>query len=215
MYVIFNASAAGNAGAFFLTLLTTLRTDNMDSDVLRTQGRRLEDAFFLENDRKLINQLHKMLKMKEDIASLEMVSGIKNEAILKKLVELNIRPEIFAAITLVPIIEVAWADGKLDEQEKNAILKISAEHFGADHKIPEILINEWLTQKPAAQMLDAWVHYLQGLAELMNPEETATLKKTLLSQAREVAEASGGFLGLNKISAAEEKMLKGLEKAFG
>lgn len=187
----------------------------MESELLRKQGRRLEDAFFLENDRKLIDQLHKMQKMKESMASLEMVSGIKNEAILKKLVELDIRPEIVAAITLVPIIEVAWADGKLDEKEKNAILKISAEHFGADHKIPEILITEWLTQKPAAQMLDAWVHYLQGLVELMSPEETAALKKTLLSQAREVAEASGGFLGLNKISAQEEKMLKGLEKAFG
>lgn len=187
----------------------------MESDVLRTQGRRLEDAFFLENDRKLIDQLHKMQKMKENMTSLEMVSGIKNEAILKKLVELDIRPEIVAAITIVPIIEVAWADGKLDEKEENAILKISVEHFGADHNIPEILINEWLIQKPSPQMLDAWVHYLQGLVELMSPEETASLKNTLLSQAREVAEASGGFLGLNKISAAEEKMLKGLEKAFG
>ncbi len=187
----------------------------MDSDVLRAQGRRLEDAFFLENDRKLIEQLHKMQKMKENMTSLEMVSGIKNEAILKKLVELDIRPEMVAAITLVPIIEVAWADGKLDEKEKKAILKISAEHFGADHKIPEVLITEWLVQKPSAQMLDAWVHCLQGLVERMTPEETATLKKTLLSQAREVAEASGGFLGMNKISAEEEKMLKGLEKAFG
>ncbi|HEX2959965.1 MAG TPA: hypothetical protein VHO70_24225 [Chitinispirillaceae bacterium] len=186
----------------------------MGSDGLRQQGRRLEDAFFLENDRKLIDQLHKMQKMKEDMKSLEMVSGIKNEAILKKLVELDIRPEIAAAITLVPIIEIAWADGKLDEKEKSAILKISAEHFGADHKIPGILIDEWLITKPSSQMLDAWVHYLKGLVERMSLEETAALKKTLISQAREVAEASGGFLGLNKISAEEEKMLKGLEKAF-
>jgi hypothetical protein len=187
----------------------------MDTDYLKDQGQRLEDAFFLENDRKLIEQLHKMQKMKEDMASLEKVSGIKNEAILKKLVELNIRPELVAVITLVPIIEVAWADGKLDENEKKVILKISAGHFGAEHQIPDILIKEWLAQKPAPAMLDAWIHYIKGLVEKMSPDEKVALKKSIMSQAREVAEASGGFLGLNKISAQEDKLLKQLEKAFG
>jgi hypothetical protein len=187
----------------------------MDTDYLKDQGQRLEDAFFLENDRKLIEQLHKMQKMKEDMASLENVSGIKNEVILKKLVELNIRPELVAAITLVPIIEVAWADGKLDEEEKKIILKISAGHFGAEHQIPDILIKEWLVQKPVQAMLDAWIHYIKGLVEKMSPDEKSALKKSIISQAREVAEASGGFLGLNKVSAQEEKMLKQLEKAFG
>jgi hypothetical protein len=186
----------------------------MNNDYLNEQGQRLEDAFFLENDRKLIEQLHKMQKMKEDMASLEKVSGIKNEAILKKLIELNIRPEIVAAITLVPIIEVAWADGKLDEDEKKVILKISTGHFGAEHQIPDILIKEWLAQKPAPAMLDAWVHYINGLVEKMSSDEKSALKKSIMSQAREVAEASGGFLGLNKISAQEDKMLKQLEKAF-
>ena len=67
-----------------------------------------------------------------------------------------------------------------------------------------------------AELLDAWVHYIQGLCEVLEPTERDTLKKSLMDRARQVAEAAGGFLGLSsKVSNAEKKMLAQLEKAFG
>jgi hypothetical protein len=186
----------------------------MNEDYLNENARRLEDAFFIENDKKLIEQLNKMQKMKEDMASLEKVSGIKNEAILTKLINHNIRPETLAALSLIPIIEIAWADGKLDSNEKEAILKVSMNHINTDHQISKVLLDEWLSRKPAPEMLDAWVHYIKGLSEILSKKEHLEIKKDLLSQARNVAESSGGFLGINKISKEEEKMLKVLENAF-
>jgi uncharacterized membrane protein YebE (DUF533 family) len=88
----------------------------------REFSRQLEDAFFLKEDKKLIEKYKQLKKMEETKQRLAEVSGIKDEAILKKLVELKIQAETVASLALVPLVEVAWADGDVDESEKEAIL---------------------------------------------------------------------------------------------
>jgi hypothetical protein len=173
-------------------------------------GSKLEDAFFLKEDQKLIEKYKQMKKMEETKQRLAEVSGIKDEALLKKLVELKIHAETVAAFALVPLIEVAWADGDVDENERRAILK-SVEKGGVEYE----LIERWLSHKPDPSLMDAWVHYIQGLCSQCTAAETKELKNELLGHARSVAEATGGFLGLgNKISAEEQAVLKKLESAF-
>jgi tellurite resistance protein len=178
-------------------------------------AKRLEDAFFEENDRKLIAELHILQKMEESIESLSKVSGITKKEVLKKLIELNIRPETIAAIAMVPIVEVAWADGSLDSKEKAAILSISENHLGSEHQIAKDLLTEWLNIKPPKEMLEAWLHYVDGLCENLSAEEKASFKQSFMENAYAVADASGGFLGMgNKISKKEQEILKILDSAF-
>ena len=49
-------------------------------------------------------------------------STLRNETILKKLLELNIHPDLLATLTMVPLVETAWADGKIQENERTATL---------------------------------------------------------------------------------------------
>jgi hypothetical protein len=50
----------------------------------------------------------------------------------------------------------------------------------------------------------------------MTPSERQPLRDAVLRQAREVAEAAGGFLGLgSKVSASEQAVLDDLARAFG
>lgn len=175
----------------------------------------LDDLFFLKEDQKLIDQLKAMKKLKETKEELKKVSGIENEHILDKLVELNVRPETLATLSLVPLIEVAWADGSLDESEKIAVLS-SADKMGFSKDSGDYqILQQWMTHKPTKDLLDAWVHYIKGLCEQLSKDEALELKNELIGHARSIASASGGFLGLgNKISKAENAMLDTLEKAF-
>ena len=88
----------------------------------RKFSRQLEDAFFLKEDKKLIEKYQQLKKMEETKQKLSELSGIKDEAILKKMIELNIRPETLTSLLLVPLVEVAWVDGEVHEKEKQAIL---------------------------------------------------------------------------------------------
>lgn len=185
-------------------------------EVLSQQGRLLEDEFFAKKDAILIEKLRELETMERTQKALSQVSGITNEAILKHLVELDIHPDLLATLALVPLVEVAWADGEVHDDERKAILTGSTSLGMGPSSVDYVLLEEWLKHKPPAKMLNAWIVYIRGLCEVLSPDERREIKTTFLTRARHVAEAAGGFLGLtSKVSSKEEAMLKQLESAFG
>lgn len=182
---------------------------------LKTGAFNLEQEFFRKEDQKLIQKLREMRQLKESREALAEVSGIADETVLNRLVELQVRPETLAALSLVPLIEVAWADGNLDEKERRAVLK-ATDHLGSTGcNIDRVLLEEWLQKKPDSKLMEAWLVYIQGLCQSLGSKEIGLLKQELAGHARKIAEASGGLLGLtNKISVREEEILARIEKAF-
>jgi len=166
----------------------------MNKDDMQEKSQSLEDIFFSKENQKRIEQHRALQKMEETQAALAKVSGIRNDAILKKLVELNIRPETLVTLTLVPLVEIAWADGSVDQREKDAILQAVSQSKQALGSMDRELLEQWLNQRPPPQLLDAWMHYMRGLCEQLSREEVATLKAEFVKQAQAIANAGGGFL---------------------
>lgn len=188
----------------------------MDRSFLENNGRLLEDRFFLEQDRILVEKLRELRKVEESKQALSAVSGITNGAVLQKLVDLDIHPEIVASLAVVPLVEVAWADGRIEDKERAAIMEASAQGGMAKGSPDYEILERWLSRRPGPELLEAWTHYVQGLCEMMAPDERQALRRDLVDRARRVAEAAGGFLGLTSpISRAEQAMLGTLEAAFG
>jgi hypothetical protein len=184
-------------------------------DLLGNRARTLEDRFFLEQDRILIEKRRELKRMEETRQALSAVSGITNEKVLQHLVELDIQAEVLASLAVVPLVEIAWADGKIDEREREAIRRASGEAGLAKGSPDFELLDRWLSHRPGPELLEAWHHYVEGLCELLTPEEREALRADFVGRARRVAEAAGGFLGLTSgISASEQKILERLDSAF-
>jgi hypothetical protein len=183
--------------------------------LLDARRRTLEDAFFRKRDAILIEQFHKLEKMKETKQALQKVSGITDEKVLDKLVALNIRPETLASLAMVPLVEIAWADGSLTGEERDAILKAAVKSGFAKGSIDYVLIENWLSRRPPDSLLEAWTHYIEGLCANLNKIQIAHIRDEMIDHGRDIAEASGGFLGLgSKISKAEQAMIDRLKAAF-
>lgn len=186
----------------------------MTTDPLAQRSRNLEDEFFLKEDRRLIERLKHLKQAERTKQALADASGIRDEGVLRKLMELQIQPETVAALSVVPLVEVAWADGTLDARERDTVLagagKLGFEKGGIEYT----LLEQWLSRKPEPKLFEAWRHLVQGLCLQMSPEETDLLKENLLRQARAVASAAGGFLGIGRVSEAENRILAALEDAF-
>lgn len=175
----------------------------------------LEDLFFYSEDLKLRKQYEALQKETETIEILAKVSGIVNKDLLRELLKLNIRPETLTAIALVPIIQVAWADGKIDKQEIDALSKGASKIGIGNDQVSQTILSEWLSHKPDTALYDAWTNYMKGLCEIMSKENIEEMKKDIIGHARQVAESAGGFLGLvNKISKSEQEILDRLETFF-
>jgi hypothetical protein len=174
----------------------------------------LESAFFHPEDAKLVSKLAELRNMEDTKQALSDVSGIKNDRILGKLVALKVRPEIAAALVVVPLIEVAWADGKVDDKERAAVLAKLADSGVKKGGIEHEIAQSWLLRRPKPQLLEAWTHYVEGLVKPMSPTEREALRTELLNGLTAVAEASGGFAGIRKISASESEMVAKLKVLF-
>jgi len=182
---------------------------------LHSRGRVLEDLFFFKQDIVLTEKKRQIQKMERNLKTLSGISGITNEAILRKLTELDIRIEVLATLSIIPLIEVAWAGGKIDDQQRAAVLK-SAESLGIFGTHIDLgLFEHWLRNQPPKGMIESWIYYMQGLCQLLDDSERRALKSDLLHRARRVVEAECGPAGTkSKISRRKEDALLRLERAF-
>lgn len=184
------------------------------SEFLFERGRRLEDAFFQKRDAELLARQRELEKMKHTQKALAEVSGITNPEILKRLVELDIAPAVLASLAVIPLVEVAWADGEIHADERQAIHDTVATLDTGKAKIDTALLESWLSHKPPKQLLDAWLHYVTGLCEVLTPAQRDELRRSWIDRAAKVAGAAGGFLGLGKVSAGEKAVIEKMDRAF-
>jgi len=182
---------------------------------LKNHQHALEDAFYCEDTETYRAELELRKEEESALEDLASASGISDEALLRRLAGLGIRADTLAALTLIPLIEVAWADGKMDAREREAIL-FGAESTGIPRESPSHgLLRIWIEDQPAPDLVDAWSEFIRTLCRELSDEHRAHLERNILGRAREVAEAAGGFLGLGpKISREEKAVLESLARAF-
>ncbi len=175
----------------------------------------LQEAFFKERDEQLLRAIREQAAAKEKKKALAEASGIADENLLKHLQELDVSSDTLAALSLIPMIAVAWADGTIDAKERSAVLD-AAEQQGLDKSHPgHQLLERWLERKPERRLLEVWKSYVSALGEKLDDADRDELKTEILRRARSVAEAAGGLLGLgSKVSKSEQAVLDDLEKAF-
>jgi hypothetical protein len=184
-------------------------------EILRDRGRSLEDEFFRREDKRLLAKLSEVKAAETSREALAKASGITSPDLLDRLLKLGVTAETVTALSLVPLVEVAWADGSLDARERRTVLERAREAGVEPGSTAQALLEAWLERRPDAALLDAWTQMVRSLREQLGPAEAERLKTTLLDHARAVARASGGVLGLgSKVSGAEAAMLATLEAAF-
>jgi hypothetical protein len=181
---------------------------------LEERGRALENQFFEKENQKKLEAMRAKEEAQTTREDLRKASGMTDEAVLDKLIGLGLKTNTIAALSLVPLIEVAWADGEIQDKERNAILQ------GAHHKGLEVgsdgygLLQSWLRKKPQPELFEAWQAYIKALTSQLNDEQYKLLKNQIVGFAKMVAAAAGGILGIGKVSASEEKVLARIDAAF-
>jgi tellurite resistance protein len=181
---------------------------------LKAHARALEDSFFAKENERILKEMRAVTVREEKKKEFREYLSIKNEELLEALLDLAVEPETLVAFTLVPLVEVAWADGEIDPKERDAIIKAAVERGVEENSPTAHLLRNWLVKRPDPQLLETWMDYIEELKGSLSGETWAEMKETVMGRARAIAEAAGGFLGVASISAAEKKMLKELEWAF-
>ncbi len=185
-----------------------------DPQILGDRRKALEEAFFARQERELVEKFHRQAAVRERREALAHASGISDEATLDRLLALEIGPESLAALTLAPLVAVAWADQAVESPERGAVSE-AAEAAGVSPGSPAAeLLDGWLRKRPGPELMAAWKAYVRALAGSLDEGGRRHLREDLLARARRVAESAGGFLGVGTVSEAERETLAELERAF-
>jgi hypothetical protein len=183
----------------------------MDPKRILADARALEEAFFSKENARLLEQMRE----KKQREALREVVQIKDEAFLDRLMELGINPETVLALTLVPLTAVAWADGILEDPERDAVIKAAEERGVTPGTAGHQLLENWLRRRPDPVLFEAWKQYVQGIWGTFTDEERRRMRATTLDWALAVAESAGGFLGLtSKVSESERAVIEELENVL-
>lgn len=186
-----------------------------EETILAERRQALEEEFFRRREQALIEKMRQEQQRRELTEALSEASGIKDPEVLRKLVDLGIQPRTLAPLALVPLVEVAWADGSIARQEREAIVKAAHEAGLEKGSAGFALLESWLEERPDPRLRQVWLEYVRALCQVLDDAGQKRLRDEVLGRARAVAQAAGGILGFGrKISPAEEEVLRELETAF-
>jgi len=174
----------------------------------------LEEAFFRNQDEKVKARLRDKVTGEAHRAQLR-AAGVNDEKVLEELVRQGITAGTMAAIHLVPLVAVAWADGKVQESERTAILAAAEKSGVAKGTDAHALLDTWLTRQPESALVAAWRDFVRSIAGSMPGDSRDLFRAQVMSQANAVAKASGGVLGFgSSVSLSEKRVLAELEAAL-
>jgi uncharacterized tellurite resistance protein B-like protein len=186
----------------------------MSSEFLGDRKKALEESFFAKQNAAVLERMREKRERVAAIEALSRTSNIADRAILEKLVELGIDAATWAALSLVPLVEVAWADGDVKAKEREAVLAAAHEQGIESGSPSHQLLEAWLTERPASSLFASWGAYATELAANLDSHQRAALHRDLADRAHAVARAAGGILGIGAESEAERRVIEALGRPF-
>jgi hypothetical protein len=185
----------------------------MSEDGLQARGRSMEEAFFARENERLRVGLQASARPAA-IASFDLDEAIRDHTLRDGLRAHHVAAGTAAAMTLVPLVAVAWADRDLHDRERAAVLQAAEAAGIAKNSASHALLESWLHERPDPELFERWKSFIVELCADMDVAEVEALRAELLGRARAVAQSGGGVLGFGRVSMREQEVLEELEHAF-
>ena len=180
-----------------------------DKDIFAERGRSLEEDYFRKKDRELIEKMKQAAQAEQSRRELGQRTGLTDPALLKDLQDLGFTPETIALLPIVPVIQMAWAEGGITPAERTLILDLARQRGIAQGSAADRQLEDWLNTRPDASVFTRATRLLRAMLDA--GQESAILSADeVVKHAENIAQASGGILGLAKVSHEEKAILASL-----
>ena len=184
-----------------------------DKDIFAERGRSLEDDYFRKKDRELIEKMKRVAQEDQSRRELGERTGLNDPELLKDLQDLGFTPETLVLLPIVPVIQLAWAEGGITAAERTLIVDLARQRGIAHGSVADRQLEEWMTNRPDPSVFSRATRLIRAIldsghdAGIMSADE-------VVKQAENIAYASGGMLGLARVSHEEKAILASLASAL-
>ena len=178
-----------------------------DHDALAQRGRALEDAYFRKKDCELIEKIRQAAAAEQVRRDLGRKAGLDAPELIQELGDLGFTPETVSLLPLVPVIQMAWAEGGITEAERELILRLARSRGVELGSAADRQLMEWITNPPAEDVFARARRLIRAMLDSGSAQTGDLSADDLVKYCEDIASASGGILGIGRISAEERALL--------
>jgi hypothetical protein len=178
-----------------------------EDNPLAERGRALEDDYFRKKDRELIDKMRQASAAEVARQELSAKSGVQDPQMLQELQALGFTSETVALLPLVPLVQMAWAEGGVSDGERKLILQLARTRGIEEGSAADRQLAAWLSSRPDPQVFSNAFRLIRATLESAPPGVVPLTADDLVKYCEQIAAASGGMFGINRISSEERALL--------
>lgn len=179
-----------------------------ERDLFAERRRGLEEEHFRKREQELIEKLRQRAEAAARRQQMAEQTGIADEEILRDLEALGYTLETVQLLHLVPLVQMAWAEGGVSDRERALIREAARARGIADDSPAGRQLAEWLSTRPSDQFFATTLRAISAVLASQPAAEREAAQRDLLTLSTAIASASGGILGLGKVSDEERQLLR-------
>jgi len=180
-----------------------------DHDAFAERGRALEEEYFRKKDRELVEKMRRAAAADQARGELSAQTGISDPAMLAELQELGFSGDTVILLPLMPVLELAWAEGGITAAERQQLISLARGRGIAEGGAADRQLTAWMAERPAPAVFAKAARLISALLDAGAPAAKGLTADQLVKYAEQIASASGGLLGLpiRAISMEERDLL--------
>jgi hypothetical protein len=134
-------------------------------------------------------------------------------AMVAELQALGFTPETLPLLPLMPLLQVAWAEGGVTPAERAQIVSLARSRGVAEGSAADRQLSAWLADRPAESTFAQATRLIRAMLDSSSGAVGLTADE-LVRYCESIAEASGGFFGINRVGSDEKQILASLAEAL-
>lgn len=180
-----------------------------------SDARRLEDKYFHKKEQELIRKLKERTAREASRKEMSETLDVSDEGIVSALEDLGYNRETVKVLHLFPLVAVAWADGSVSEKERERILAAAGAHGIKEGTDAYGKLKEWLENRPDEITVSRTLRIIRDLMRFGAGAKHRRSAGDILALCEQVADASGGILGMvGRVSREERAVLRQVAEEF-
>lgn len=169
-------------------------------------GQDQENAYFHARDDKLIAKMRARLTVEKREAELKAQTHLEDDELLAELARLGIDKSSLPFLHLVPVLEVAWADGEVQDEERVLLMGAAREANVTGEAL--VAFEAMLDTAPSRAYIEAALHFTHSMLAALPESVREARSSSLVSLAETIAHANGGLFEMFfKVDTAERDAL--------
>jgi hypothetical protein len=186
-----------------------------DKNIFSERERGMETEYFQKREQELIAKMRERVAREEERKQMAEAIGVADEEVLEALQDLGYTADTVKLLSVIPLVQVAWAEGSVSDAERKLILEVAASRGVTEGTTAYQKLNELVTVEPPQEFFDNTLRAVSYLFESLPEDQRAASRQSLVEYCTKIAEVSGGILGFRTITDEERMAIARIASEIG